>query len=95
MKMMLVDIVEVRPLERHRLYLRFADGVEGEIDLDTIVRWEGVFAPLADPERFAEVRVNPDLGTIVWPNGADVDPDVLYAAVTSRTIELPEASARR
>jgi hypothetical protein len=94
MKGMLVDIVEVRPLERHRLFLRFADGVEGEIDLDTIVRWEGVFAPLRAPDRFAEVRVNPDLGTIVWPNGADIDPDVLHAAVTGRSIELPKASAR-
>lgn len=95
MKTMLVDVVEVRALEEHRLCLRFADGVEGEIDLDAIVQWEGVFAPLAAPERFAEVRVNPELGTIVWPNGADMDPDVLYAAVTGRSIELPGAAARR
>jgi hypothetical protein len=94
MKMMLVDIVEVRPLEGHRLYLRFADGVEGEVDLDGMVRWEGVFAPLAVPERFAEVRVDPDLGTIVWRNGADVDPDVLYAAVTGRPIQLPRAAGQ-
>jgi hypothetical protein len=92
---MLVDVTDVRTLEGHRLYLCFADGVEGEVDLDTIVRWEGVFAPLATPERFAEVRVDPELGTIVWPNGADIDPVVLYAAVTGRSIEPPRAVAQR
>ena len=54
---MLIDIVEAKPLDGHRLYLRFADGVEGEIDLDQLVRWEGVFAPLRDPQRFSEVSV--------------------------------------
>jgi hypothetical protein len=95
MRGMLVDIAEVRVLDGHRVYLRFADGVEGEIDLDAVVRWEGVFAPLEAPERFAEVRVNAELGTIVWPNGADLDPDVLYAAVTGRTIEIPGAATQR
>ncbi|MCG6928259.1 MAG: DUF2442 domain-containing protein [Acidobacteria bacterium] len=92
---MLVDVVEVRALSGHWLHVRFADGVEGEIDLDGIVHWEGVFAPLVEPERFAEVRVDPELGTVVWPNGADIDPDVLYAAVTGRSIELPKAAAQR
>ena len=94
MRIMLVDVVQVRALGAHRLHLRFADGVEGEVDLGGMIRWEGVFAPLAEPDRFAEVRVDPTLGTIVWPNGADLDPDVLYAAVTGRSIELPRASAR-
>lgn len=92
---MLVDIVDVKVLEGHRLRIRFQDGVEGEIDLDTLVRWEGVFEPLRDPTRFAEVRVNPELGTICWPNGADLDPDVLYSAVTGQPIELQQPIARR
>jgi hypothetical protein len=45
---MLIDIVEARVVEDHRLYLRFADGVEGEVDLSRLIRWEGVFAPLRD-----------------------------------------------
>ena len=95
MRQMLVDVVEARALEGHRLFLRFADGVEGELDLDAIVRWEGIFAPIAPANRFAEVHVDPELGTIVWPNGADIDPDILYAAVTGRPIELPRAAAPR
>lgn len=72
----MVDVVEVRPLEGYRLYLRFEDGVEGEVD--------GVFAPLQNPDRFAEVRVVADRGTVGWPNGADLDSDVLYARVTGK-----------
>jgi hypothetical protein len=52
-------------------------------DRDTAYR---VFAPLGDPARFAEVGVNPELGTVGWPNGADLDPDVLYAKVSGRPI---------
>ena len=56
--------------------------------------FEGVFAPLADPREFARVRVSADAGTILWPTGADLDPDVLYAEITGEPIEGRIASAR-
>jgi hypothetical protein len=40
----------------------------------------GVFAPHKDSAFFAQVRVDPESGTIVWPNDTDLDPDVLYEA---------------
>jgi hypothetical protein len=86
---MLKDIVEVKPLGGHRLYLRFEDGVAGELDFADRLRFDGVFAPLTDPEAFAQVRIHPDLGTIVWPTGADLDPDVLYAEVSGLPIPTP------
>jgi hypothetical protein len=43
--------------------------------------FEGVFSPLKAPDRFAELRVDPDLGTICWPNGADIAPEALYDAL--------------
>ena len=92
---MLIDVISVALLDGHRLRLRFEDGAEGEVDLDVFVRWEGVFESLRDPARFAQVRVDPELGTICWPNGADVDPDVLYAAVTGQPIEIQQATPRR
>jgi hypothetical protein len=46
------------------------------VDLDRIVRRQGVFEPLSEKDRFAEVRVNAELGTVVWPNGADIAPTV-------------------
>lgn len=68
----------VEPLEGFVLRLSFDDGTVREIDLETEL-WGAVFEPLrADPELFRHVRVDEELGTIVWPNGADLDPDVLY-----------------
>lgn len=50
-----------------------------------------IFEPLiADPYKFAEVRVDSELGTIVWPNGADVCPDVLYHGRTPAAHEQPK-----
>ena len=61
--------------------------MEGEVDLEPLLSFHGVFAPLRDPAYFARVRVNPDVGTICWPNDADWDPLVLYSLVTRRPIE--------
>lgn len=83
---MLHDIVGVKCLGDHRLRLRFDDGVEGEVDLSGRLRFDGVFEPLKDPGYFARVRVDPEGGTICWPNEANVDPVVLYSWVTGRPI---------
>lgn len=54
------------------------DGAEGTIDLDPYLRGP-VFAEIrGDPRVFASVNVDSEAGTIVWPNGADLAPDVLY-----------------
>jgi hypothetical protein len=85
---MLNDIVDARILEGYRIHLRFEDGVEGDVDLGRLIRFEGVFAPLLDPKEFARLTVNKEIGTICWPNGADMDPDVLYAQVSGQPIPL-------
>ena len=59
--------------------LTFADRSRGSVDLSRwIVNSKGVFAALRDPAVFNQVAVDQEAGTIVWPNGADLDPDVLY-----------------
>jgi hypothetical protein len=87
---MLKDVIEAHSLGGHRLYLRFEDGVEGEIDLEALIDFRGVFEPLRDPAEVAKVRVDHELGTICWENGADVDPDVLYSTLTGKPIKLQE-----
>jgi hypothetical protein len=82
---MLKDIINVQVRHPHQLHLRFEDGVEGLVDLTQIIEFSGVFAPLRDPDYFATVQVNPEIGTIVWSNGADLDPDVLYAMASGRS----------
>ncbi|MCL4806302.1 MAG: DUF2442 domain-containing protein [Thermoanaerobaculia bacterium] len=73
-------VTSVRHVSEFRLWLRFSDGTEGEIDLSGEL-WGPVFEPLADPVVFAQVAVNPELRTIVWPNGADFAPEFLYSQV--------------
>jgi len=93
---MLSDVVKVEPRGGYRIWLQFQDGVEGEVDLGPLLTFQRVFAPLRDPVYFARVRVNPELGTICWPNGSDWDPLVLYSLVTGRPIEtlLAEPGSR-
>ena len=74
--------------------MRFEDGVEGRVDVPGLVAFTGVFAPLRERGYFLKVRVNPDLGTICWPNGADLDPDVLYAVVSGEPILVAEPAAQ-
>jgi hypothetical protein len=83
---MLHDIVDVKPLRPHKLHIKFDDGVTGEVDVAQLIKFNGIFAPLKEPKHFAEVFVNRELGTVCWPNGADLDPVVLYSVVadTSR-----------
>jgi hypothetical protein len=83
---MLKDIVAAEPLSDYRLHLRFEDGVEGAVDLAPQLSFQGVFEPLRDPSYFAQVRVDSELGTVAWPNGADLDPDVLYGRITGTPI---------
>jgi hypothetical protein len=88
---MLKDVIQTTPLAGHCLHLRFEDGTEGSVDLGPRLSFRGVFAPLKDLTYFRQVRVDSDLGTITWPNGADLDPDVLYSLVTSTSIEIESA----
>jgi hypothetical protein len=71
-------IRSVEPLDGFVLRLSFRDGTQREVDLEGEL-WGPMFEPLrAHPELFRQVRVDEELGTIVWPNGADMDPDVLH-----------------
>ena len=78
---MLRDVVSVQALPEHRLRVTFDDGIEGIVDVAQLVKFTGVFEPLGDPEFFAKATVHPELGTVSWPNNADLDSDVLYAKV--------------
>jgi len=71
------NVIEARHVKDYRVWLRFHDGTEGEIDLKDAL-WGEVFEPLKHPSFFQKLRVDPELHTIVWPNGADLAPEFLY-----------------
>lgn len=86
---MFPKIKQVRHLGEYRLKLAFTDGTTGAIDLrERVVGRGGVFAPLQDVDFFSQVRVDPEAGTIIWPNDVDFCPDVLYSLVTGEPIQL-------
>lgn len=77
MSFKLIHVVAARPLGGHRVWLRFDDGVEGEIDLSDELDGE-IFEPLRDPRTFAGFFVD---DTLTWPNGADFAPEFLHDRV--------------
>ncbi len=79
---MIAQVVECRHGSGHPPWLRFSDGVEGVIDLGVELYGE-VFEPSRDVELFRQRRVHPELRTVVWPNGADLAPEFLHAAVAA------------
>jgi len=84
-------VTQVRHLEDYRLELTFTDDARGEIDFrGRIVGRGGVFKPLEEIGFFRQVRVDPEAGTIVWPNDVDFCPDVLYSLVTGKPIDAFE-----
>lgn len=63
-------------LSGFKLWLVFDDGTAGEVDLDGVLIGP-VFDVLKDVELFKKVAVDPELETVVWPNGADLAPEFL------------------
>jgi hypothetical protein len=75
------DIRSAEHLGGYRLRVGFADGTVRVIDLEAMLSGTigPVFEPLREKAFFALATVDPEIGTVVWPNGADLAPDVLYA----------------
>lgn len=73
---MLTRIIAARYLGGHSIWLRFSDGLEGTVNLSRDLVGE-VFEPLRDEAFFAQVKLHPELHTLVWPNGADFAPEFL------------------
>lgn len=81
----LVHISDVEVIGAHELRLRFEDGTVGDVRFDDS-EWRGVFAPLRDPATFAQVSVDHEIGTIVWPGGLDMAPEPLYEEASQRPV---------
>jgi len=73
-------LVEARFVREFTLWLRFSDGVEGEVDLSEELDGP-IFEPLKDPQVFCSFHLHPELHTVTWPNGADFAPEFLHERI--------------
>ena len=73
---MFLHVTAARPLDGYRVEVRFDDGREGIADLEDALNGP-MFEPLKDPEMFRKFRVDEELQTIMWPNGADLAPEYI------------------
>ena len=74
---MILHVVDVKYVRDYIIWVRFNDGIDGEVDLSAELEGE-VFGPLKDQKLFRTVKVDSLLGTVVWDNGADLAPEFLY-----------------
>ena len=74
---MIPRVLDARHAGNYKIWLRFADGLEGTIDVSDVL-WGPVFEPLKDVTEFAKLYADPECKTVVWPNGADLAPESLH-----------------
>jgi hypothetical protein len=87
----MVAVAAVGPLADYTLRLTFDDGSDRVVDLADEL-WGPMGEPLRDPAHFRQVRVDPELRTVVSPNGFDLDPDVLHGR---RSQDVPPAPTQQ
>lgn len=80
-------VTRVRHVKEYELEITFSDGTVAKLDFrDRVLGRAGVFERLEAVDFFSQVTVDPEAGTLVWPNGVDFCPDVLYADATGKAI---------
>src|SRR5689334_4212462 len=88
---MIPKVTGVKHIADYQLELAFEDGLTAFVDFkDRVIGRSGLWTALRDLSFFKQVRVDPELQTIVWPNGVDVCPDVLYALATGKPLATAE-----
>jgi hypothetical protein len=83
---MLPRIISARYVDRYVVWLHFADGAEGTVDLSEELNGP-IFEPLRDLEAFSKLSLHPELRTLVWPNGADIAPEFLRSRLQAAAMQ--------
>ena len=76
----MIRVTDARHVRDFVVWIRFNDGTNGEVDLSDELYGQ-VFEPLRDPDFFAKFKVDPEVHTLTWPNGADFAPEFLHQKV--------------
>ncbi|MBI5031192.1 MAG: DUF2442 domain-containing protein [Chloroflexi bacterium] len=89
----MILVRSVKPLKEFTVWCEFSKGEQKTIDLEPLLHGP-IFEPLRkDQQLFRSVHVDEELGTIVWDNGADIDPEVLYGTHLPAWMEKEKMSA--
>jgi len=86
---MILHITDAKYLEDYRIEVSFNDGKKGTVDLSQSLKGT-VFDPLKDKNVFSQLKLDDELDTIVWPNGADLAPEYLYFQAFKNVPELQD-----
>jgi len=90
--LMTPQLIDARHVRNYKVWLKFSDGTEGEIDLGNEL-WGEVFEPLKDLNQFRQLQIHPELKTLTWPGGADFAPEFLYEKLRpSKSIKTTASS---
>lgn len=73
-------VVEAKYVDGYRIWVRFRDGQSGIVDLDAELVGP-IFEPVRESDVFQAFQIHPDFHTLVWPNGADIAPELLHERV--------------
>ncbi|WP_291322304.1 DUF2442 domain-containing protein [Desulfonatronospira sp.] len=77
---MIPKIIDARYVQDYTIYIRFADGAEGYVDLKNEL-YGPMFDPLKQLDFFKQFSIHQDFCTLCWPNGADIAPEYLYEQI--------------
>jgi len=81
---MFLHVTDAKYLQDYKIYLKFNDGVEGTVDLEGHL-WGNAFKPLKEKDFFKQVKVDPEIGTIAWPNETDFAPEFLQKNLSTQS----------
>ena len=90
----MVRIRSAEPTEKFGVRLEFTDGTTKEVDLEPYLHGPIFDSIRSNPSVFRSLRVDQRIGTIVWENGADIDPDVLYRGLKPAWMEVEQTIPR-
>lgn len=93
MKHLMVGVAEFEIVGPYSLRLTFDDRSECRIDFEPVL-YGYYYGPLRDISLFNQVRIDPEVHTLVWPNGADFDPATLYNWHKGEGAELADKAAQ-
>ena len=81
----MLKIIDVRPLPGFKIWVKFQDGVEGNVDLSDLVG-KGVFSKWKEAGFFESVFIDKESHTVAWPGGIDLSPESLHAEITGKRL---------